>query len=70
MKINDKVFVFDPNRESIYECTIKNVIKSKDGEDFVYILTPSNPHLPQEVKLSKNNVFKTFVEAFYRSLED
>lgn len=70
MKIDDKVFVYDPLRGSIYECTIKDVIKSEDGEDFIYILTPSNPHLPKEVKLSKNNVFKTFVEAFHRSLED
>ena len=70
MKLDETVFVYDPKRESIYECKIKNIIKSEDGEEFAYILTPSNPHLPQEVKLSKSNVFKTFEQAFHRSLED
>lgn len=63
------VFVFDPNRQSIYQCKIKDIIKDKDGEDFIFILTPSNSHLPPEVKLSKNNIFKTFKEAFEYSLE-
>lgn len=68
MKIDDVVFVFDPKRQSIYECKIKNIIRGKDGKDFVYVLTPTNPYL-SEVTLSHNNVFETFVEAFKKSIE-
>lgn len=68
MNIGDKVFVFDPKRESIYECVIKDIIKNKNGENFAYKLTPSNSHLP-DVTLSSNHVFHTFVEAFQKSLE-
>lgn len=66
-QINQVVFVYDPLRESIYECKIKDIIKGEDGDDFVYVLTPSNPHL-LEVTLSKRHVHKTFSEAFQESL--
>jgi hypothetical protein len=48
-KKNQDVFVFDPKRKSIYECTINCIIKKKNGVEF--ILTPSSPLLP-ELKLS------------------
>lgn len=66
-QIGQEVYVFDPNRGSVYECRVKDKICGDDGEVFVYILTPTNQNLT-EVKLSKNHVHKTFREAFTESV--
>ena len=60
-KKDQTVFIFDPKRKSVYECTISGIIKKKNGEEF--LLTPSSPLLP-ELKLPQQYIFQTFVEAY------
>ena len=69
MNVNDKVYIYDPMRQSVYECIIKKIIKASDGEPICYMLTPTNPNLPNTVNISSRHVFNTFEEAFHEAME-